>query len=61
MGAGAACCWPGAEEGVMEVRERPDGLIELDWKPPRGPYVVVTKAQWDSLVAELKLIAKVGL
>ena len=45
----------------MEVRERPDGLIELDWKPPRGPYVVVTKAQWDSLVAELKLIAKVGL
>jgi hypothetical protein len=59
-------------EGVMEVRERSDGLIELDWWPPRGPYgyrtphpstrhVVLTKAQWDSLVAEMKWIAKVGL
>jgi len=40
----------------MDVRERSDGLIELDWKPPLGPYIVLTKAQWDSLVAEMKWI-----
>lgn len=40
----------------MDIRERPDGLIELDWHPEEstGPYVTLTKAQWLMLLAEVR-------
>jgi|HubBroStandDraft_1064217.scaffolds.fasta_scaffold738162_1 hypothetical protein len=37
----------------MTIIERPDGRIALDWKPPNGPYITITKAQWTELLHAL--------
>ena len=43
----------------MDVRKRPDGLIELDWHPGAGgPYITLTKAQWLMLLAEIKELSR---
>jgi hypothetical protein len=42
----------------MVIRERPDGRMELDWKPPYGPYVTLSKTQWLALLMKVRELVK---
>ncbi len=34
---------------MVDVRERPDGRVEIDFRPPNGPWITVSLAQWQAL------------
>jgi hypothetical protein len=39
----------------MTIRQRPDGRFTLDWSPPAGPFITLSAAQLDELLAALRV------
>jgi hypothetical protein len=41
----------------LEIRVRGDGTVAVDFHPPSGPYIVLSREQWRELVAEVRKVS----